>query len=234
MPTLVSDIIQQSFNDLGVTKSGELISPTMQLFAFALLNQYWSSLSAEPTMAYLYTHQSFNLTGGTTIYTLGVGGSLNTAARPVRVTGWTSASGNFRNGGRIISFEELHALAKNATAKRSVLAEAVAADMAFPLLNLEVFPPPDAGPGSLILDYWTPLVPFATVADALNLPPGFEAFLHFNLAIQLAPQYARQGGVPAALAADAANSKKVIMDNNAAILGLVQAQPAQQGPPQGQ
>lgn len=227
MATLVSDLIQQSFNDLGVTKAGELISPTMQLFALPLLQQLWSSFSAEEALAYLFQHQTFSLSPGTTIYTLGTGGTLATSARPVRVTGWTSVSGNFRNGGRIISFEELHAMGRNATAKRSVLAEAVAADTAFPAINVEVFPAPDTG-ANLLLDYYTPLVPFASVSDSLNLPDGWELMTHVELALVLAPQYARQGGVPPALVAAAANAKQTIMSKNAAILGLQQAAPPQQ------
>ncbi len=231
MPT-VENLINQSFNDLGVTKAGETVSNTVRDAAFVVLQQYWSSLSTEEAMQYLPVHGPFNLTAGVVNYTLGVGGSLNTVARPVRVTGWTSYSGNFRNGGKPISFAELHALAHNPTAKRSILVEALACDNAFPNLNVEVFPPPDNGPGTLILDYWTPLTPFVSVTDVLSLPDGYEAMLHFGLAIQLAPQYSRVGGVPDSLAADAANSKKDIMDKNAAILGLQQAQPPQQQQPQ--
>lgn len=227
MSTFVSDIIQEAFLDLAVVQPGETISATMQAAAFLVLQQMYASWGAEQLMAYSIHHDSFTLTAGTTNYTLGPSGSLATFARPARVTGWSSSSGNFKNGGPISSFEQLHAVAKGQTGKRSVLAEMVAADGAFPFINIEVFPTPDASPGALRLDFYAYLESLGTVSP-LILPDGWEAALHFNLAIALYPQYARVGsGAIEALAANAQNSKGIIVRRNAEILGM-QQQPQQQ------
>lgn len=230
MSQTVSDIITSAFVNLAVIRPGETIdATTMRDPAFIVLQQVWSGMSAEPTMAYLVYHQAFTLVAGTETYTVGTGGTLVSTARPVQILGWQSASGNFRNGGRVISFDELRALAKDNLGATSVIAQAVAADMLFPAINIQVFPKPATAPGTLTLDYTSPLVPFAAVTDVLALPDGYEAMLTFNLALALAPQYARQSGVPAALAANAQNSKALIAAKNGSILGLQQAGPIQQG-----
>jgi hypothetical protein len=77
----------------------------------------------------------------------------------------------------------------------------------------------------LQLDYYSPLPVFVAVGDAITLPEGYVRALEFNLAIELAPRYARVGGVDKALAANAQNSKEAIAAKNAQILGLV-SQPA--------
>ncbi len=226
MATLVSDLINQSFVDLGVIQPGETISATMQTAAFAMLNQLLSAWSTEQTMAYQLVTQGFSLTPGTSLYSLGVGGNLSTAQRVVRVTGWRSTSGNFVNGGEPISFEQFYATVKDPTAKTSVLAEVVAADFSFPLINILVWPPPATAPGALGLRFWSPLTAFGSISDTVTLPDGWEQALHFNLAIVLSPQYARVGGVTPELAANAQNSKGAIVAKNAAILGQNQAPPA--------
>ena len=71
--------------------------------------------------------------------------------------------------------------------------------------------------------YATPI--FNAVGDSAdNLPSDYQQALHFNLAVALSPQYARVGGITPELAANASNSKGVIVARNASILGYGQAQ----------
>ena len=223
---LVSDIITEAFVDLAVIQPGETISSDMQANAFLVLKQMLSNWSVDQALAYLNVHGDFNLVAGTAAYTVGTTGSLATAARPVRIVSWQSRSGNFSNGGACISFDEFRAKQQNLTAKRSVLAEMVAADTGYPTIAIEVFPVPDTSPGTLRLDYWTPVVEFASVGTTVNLPDGWEAAVHFNLAVQLAPQYARQTGITPELAANAKNTLAELKAKNAAILGIAGAQEA--------
>lgn len=226
MANSVADLITESFIDLAVIQPGETITTDMLANAFRMLNQLIASLSVERTIGYLAQHTNYTLVAGTAVYTLGVGGTLNTAIHPVRATSWSSASGQFSSGGLVLSMDEFRVKTLNATARRSVLPELIGADQKYPLITIEVFPTPDTAPGTLRLDYWTPIPQFATSGDTVDLPDGYEAMLHFNLAVALAPQYARQGGVTPELAANAQNSKAVIASKNADILGLNQQQPA--------
>lgn len=234
---LVSGLIDQSFNDLGVTQPGESVSPTIQAAAFLVLQQMWMSWSNDLGLATAQALAIGTLVSGINQYILGLGGTGGfNVLNPIRVLGWKAedSSGKLSNGGPILPMAELHALSKNAIGSTSVIPQAVGCDLgdfriaqnAGSYFQIEVFPRPNASNSLLYLDFIQRLPQFATVADTVFLPEGYDAALHFNLAIALAPQYARVGGVPDALAVNAANSLKFIRDRNAAILGLGQAQPA--------
>ncbi len=185
-------------------------------------NQVLSSWGAERLVNPNQQHTNYSLVAGTASYTLGVGGSLNTAAVPIQATAWTQSSGQFSTGGKVISFDEFRAKTLNATARRSVLGELIAADQNYPLIAVEIFPTPDTSPGTLRLDYYSAITQFTSTSDVVNLPSGYELALHSAIAVALAPQYARSGGVTPELAALAQNSKGVIVQKNADILGLNQ------------
>ncbi len=222
----VAELIDQAFVDLAVIAPGDGITALMLTQGFSMLNMMWGNWSAERVMAYLAQHGNFTPVAGTSTYTLGTGGTFTTSARPVRVTAWSSSVGNFSNGGAIMGFDEFRAKTLNATARRSQLPELVAADQEYPSINIELFPTPDTTPGTLRLDYWIPLVQFSSTGQTLTLPDEYFAALHFNLAVALAPQYARQGGITPELAANAQNTKAAIMQKNAEIIGLAAQQQA--------
>jgi hypothetical protein len=225
---LVSDLIFFSFLDLGAVAPGETLTAAEQADAFARLNMMLSSWSTEGLSAPSLFHGSFALTAGTNLYTLGVGGALVTALRPIRVTGAQSVSGNFRMGMKVMSFDQFAQQVSDPIASASVLAEVLAADGSFPLINLRVHPMPAAAPGTLWLDYFAAIAQFVTVGDTVNLPDGWTDALHFNLAMALAPQYARAGGIDPTLEGKAQTSKGALNALNAEILGQQQAPPPQQ------
>ncbi len=218
----VSELIQLSFIDLAVIQPGETVSADLLANGFTMLNAMIGNASAERGMDYLVVHQNFTIVAGTAVYTLGTGGSLVTAARPVRVTSWNSASGQFSTGGNIIGFDEFRQKTLNATARRSVLPELVAADQLFPSITLEIFPTPDTAPGTLRLDYWTPFLAFTTTGQTVVYPDEYIEWLHFGLAVAMSQQYSRAGGITQELAANFQRSKGVIVAKNADILGLGQ------------
>lgn len=223
MATVTQAIIVPAFQDLGVVRPGASITTALSDAALIVLNQGIDGLSAEQAMANVLYHQSFTLTAGTSVYTVGTAGTLVSTARPVRITGWQSKSGDFKNGGQCVSFEKLHEQQKDNLGMRSVLAEMVAADFAYPAINLEVWPTPDASPGNLILDYYSPLAQFAAVGDTVTLPDGYVQLLRTQLAKDLYPQYARVGGNNKEdIFAAWQNAKSQIATKNSAILSLVQ------------
>jgi hypothetical protein len=225
---LVSDIIFEAFLDLGAVAPGETNTALELADAFLRLNQLVASWSTEELTMPNKTHTSFALTAGVDAYTLGVGGTLVTAAQPIRVTGALSRSGNFRSSMQVMSFEKFHATVDDPMAASTVLAKVLAADGSNPLINILVYPVPATGPGTLYLDYWMAMAQFATTASVVALPAGWERALHFNLAVELAPQYARQTGIDPTLVGNAQSSKASLVKLNADILGAEQQAPPQQ------
>ncbi len=224
--SLVSDLINQSFLDLGAVAPGEGITTAEQSDAFLRLNQILGQWSKEQLSVYTMVHGNWPLVAGTTVYTLGTGGSLSTAAVPMRVTGAAGVSGAFRGPIEVVSWDAFDARVADGQGEVSVLPEILAADQAWPSINIRVHPTPAAAPGTLWLDYWTPLLAFATVGDTIALPPGFEAALHWNLALNLYPQYARPGATADVVAGMAQSTKASLVALGAGVLGQTPQQGA--------
>jgi hypothetical protein len=222
---LVSDLLNQAFLDLGAIAPGDS-NTTLELSdAFLRLNQLIKSWSTEQLTVPSMTHQSFAVTAGTDAYTLGPAGTLVTALRVLRVTGASSRQGNFRSAMHVMSFEQFAATIEDPMSSATVLAKVLAADGAFPLINLRVYPMPATGPGALWLDFWSAIPAFVAQTDAITLPEGWERALHLNLAVDLYPQYGRTGGIDPSLLGLAQASKASLVKLNADILGAPQAPP---------
>lgn len=220
MATVNDAIILPAYVELGVIQdTSETISTTLRDNALLVLNQGIGRSSNERLLPWQVVHQTFTPVAGTSVYTLGNGGTFATTGslRALAVTGWRAFSGNFSVGGEPVSFDELRKRQMNPTARRSVLPEAVAADQGYPLINVELFPVPDTSPGSLILDYWTPLSQYALYSDTVTVPEGFERFLVLMLASDLEPRFPIEGGRPE-LAKNYALSKEALTTRAAAIM----------------
>jgi hypothetical protein len=216
----VSDIIFEAFLDLGLVAAGQAVTTEEQTDAFLRLNQMLRSWSNEHVSIFTESHTPYPLVAGTSAYTLGVGGSFVTAARPVKIFGCSATSGGFRVPVKVMGFEEFHSSVDDGRGIVAILPQAMARDNSFPLVNLKFFPTPAPAPGTVEIDYWTELTQFASPADTVNLPPGFEDALHYNLATRLYPQYARVANVDPMLAINAQLTKTSITALTASVLGM--------------
>lgn len=210
-----NELIDAAFVDLGTIQPGESITAAMRTDAQKRLNQLLSSLSTEGLSAFNQVRQAFSLTAGVTAYTLGIAGTFATGVRAMRATSWRAYYGGvLHDGGPILPLDQLGALSKQTNGEVTSIPRAVGADTAYPSINVRVFPPPSSSPGTLELGYWTPITQIADFTLAAGQPEGWEHMLHFNLAVGLAPQYAR-GGISPELAANAQNSKASLVSQNA-------------------
>jgi hypothetical protein len=226
MANLVSDVISEALQDLGVIRPGETVPTAVLTDCFMRLNQMWAAWGAEPDTTNAQYHQSLTLTAGTTNYTFGTGGTLVATAAPIKIYGAQSVSGSFRSPVKIGSFAAFDELVTDPMGTTTVLANLLAVDNSYPSANLKVYPVPAASPGSLVLDYVGAMTAFAATSSSLSLHPAFEEALHFNLAMVLLPRYGRQGINATALAANAQNSKARIVELNRSINGGPAAAPA--------
>lgn len=225
---LVSDLINEAFLDIGMIQPGQAVTGAMQTDAFTRLNQMLASWSAEQLTVFDQRVTSFQLQAGIPTYTFGVGGSFNPGVRAQKVTAWRASYGNvLMRGGRVLSLDELGAVATQEAGEQTAVPKAVGADTSYPLINVRIFPPPSSSPGQLELAYWVPIAAFATVGDTVNFPSGFEDALHFGLAVRLYHAYPRQGGIPPELAANAQNTKAAIVQQNTMGAAPQQQQQAQ-------
>lgn len=203
----------ESLCDLGVTRPGETPSTTVLADLLIRLNQFVGSVSIESLMSFLQKHTSYNLTAGVSRYTFGVGGTMDTVARPMKLTAWRASYASFSSGGKVVTFEELQEASMATLGETSALPRVVGADTANPLMNVGVHPRPSLTPGVLELTYTNAITPFAalnTTLASVGFPDGWEEFLHQNFAIAILPRYGRQGFSPDALIKLAQLSKERI------------------------
>ncbi len=224
-----SSIIQQAFQDLGVVVVGEAVSSAVQADAFLKYKALLSSTAEEGVMALSILTGTGVTSTGTDTYAMGltgVGAPITTLLEPVRAISWKAKLSPFETGGRIASIQELRDAIKNSngTGRTSALPEIVACTTNIPgapsTILITLWPTPSASNAALTIDYWGVQTVPVNVGDAIAYNDGWEAYLVSNLALALAPQYARVSGITEALAVKARNSKEVIIQKNAAILAL--------------
>lgn len=232
---LVSDLINEAFEDLGVLAVGETITTAEQTDAFLRLNQMIASWSREGLTVPQEAHGSFTLIQGVSDYTLGTGGILVIPSPAMRVTGASSkaffvgatAYTAVRQPCRLISFDEFNATVSNPLGISGVLVDTVAADRDSPNINIRVHPTPNLIATTVLeLNYWIAIPSFATVGDTVAFPQGYEHAIHNNLAVILYPMYGRPGGIDPVLAANAQNGKQALVQLNAEIAGKAPVSPA--------
>ena len=159
----------------------------------------------------------FPLTGIAS-YTIGTGvaaPNFNTA-RPVKIE--SAAVQNSAGGTRPVELATVEQWTSYADKTRTgISADLLWFDGAYPVATIWLIPMPVTG-CSLNLYSYKALVQFATLADTVNLPPGYERAIIHSLAVELWPQY-RPGDPSASLVALAQDAKASIFGLNAAILG---------------
>ncbi len=230
MASTVEAIVLEAFADLGVIQPGDDLSAGIKANALLVFQQMVDSWNLERPMN-LVTHQAVTLIAGTSVYTYGSGGTMPITPAPIRVLSWSCKDGNYSTSGVVMPYDEFRQTIKDGASTTAKLIQALTADrgniISANLIKLEVWPTPAATPGSLTLETIFTLTTPAALATSLSAyGPGFEAAFHFNLAVALAPQYARTGGVTPELAANAQNSKAIIVQASNEIQGLLQPKAA--------
>lgn len=81
----------------------------------------------------------------------------------------------------------------------------------FPLRKIAVWPVPQAT-NAVELWLWEPLVRYEDLDNELNLPPGYERYLRFKLALELAAEFGKE--VPASVTQGAAEAERLVKKLN--------------------
>jgi hypothetical protein len=226
MSLTVQQLINMAFFDLGEIQSGDAPNSDESNDALKKLNHILLTWSIEGLTCYNRRHYTMAASAGLQAVTIGPGGTWVTAARPVKVEGATSFYLTWRQAMEVVSMAEFALRSGAPKGHTQPLPELLGVDNAYPLLNGRVFPASSLGV-QVELHTLEPLTAFAALGDTIDVPPGYEPALAGALALALYPQYARQGGIDPALAANAQNAKAAIAQINAGIAGVPQV-PAQQ------
>jgi hypothetical protein len=185
----VLQLITRSLRMIRQLGPGRSASATEVADALGVLNSLVDSLNAERTTVYNILRSTHTLTPSLNPHTIGASGTFDTT-RPARV----ERAGLIAAG----STEEipLHVYRSAqewaARGDKSGSGEPVALyyEPSYPLAKLHLYPVP-ASAATLVLYGWSPISQFATSADTVSFPPGYEDMLASNLAVRLGPEWER-------------------------------------------
>lgn len=149
------------------------------------LNNMIRLLGAQKLVIHEIVNESFTLTIGTSVYTIGSGGDFDTV-RPVRIVdAWIRDSNDVDHPVEIITRERYNDIAlKTIETRPDKLYYATEYSLGKINFNTE----PDKAE-TLYVDSWKPLTTLASLSTTVDLPPEYEEFLVLNLAVRFAPEF---------------------------------------------
>jgi hypothetical protein len=185
------DLIAGSLRLIGAVAPGDTLDAQEATDGLAALNAMIESWSLDKLLVYAIVREAFSLTPGDGVYSMGASGDFNTP-RPVRVEQALIRDETVTPAIEIpISIRTMEEWS-GITVKdvQSPYPTDLYPEGTNPLETLNLYPVPSAA-HKLVLYSWKPLSQIATLDTVLTLPPGYDRALKFNLAIELAPEYAK-------------------------------------------
>jgi len=183
-----SSMIIRALQMIGEKRIGGTLTSDEQTAFLAVLNSMLESWSLERLMCYHILNENFSLVAGTASYTIGSGGTFNTARPNKIVKAYVRDSSNYDSPVTIIDSDAYHDIGLKSSG--NTYPEYLFYDTGFSssLGTIYLYPKPSDSL-TLYIDSWKQLQSFAAVGDSVTLPPGYQRAIESNLAIELAPGY---------------------------------------------
>jgi len=199
-------LIARSLRELGALAVGETPTADEASDALTTLNELLEAWSLERLMVYHIAEVTKALTASTASYTIGSGGSINTA-RPLRIENAVLRDANTLDiPVRLLTRQEYAGIAlKQTTSTYPYWLYYDNHYNASGYGTITLWPVPSTSDKTLHLWLWQPLSSVATLDTTIDLPPGYTRALRSNLALELAAEYGRE--VPTTLLTVALDSK---------------------------
>lgn len=210
---LISDIIHSALRKIGAVASGETVEPEEQKDSLEALQIMLRSWSVEQINVFSLVTETHTLVGGTTIYSWGEGGTINTI-RPNEVVDATiDDSSGVTHPVTIISEGQYRNITVKGTSSRPYY---LYPQYTYPYVTIKLYPTPsDAETLNLYsLKPFTETSSFDSVDDTLAMPVSYQEPIIYNLAIRMAPEFGR--AIPVTVAAIATSSYDRLIARNAA------------------
>ena len=219
MPIVVSlsntrtsgDIIKRALRIIGAYSTGEALGPDEAQDGLAVLNSMLSAWALEKLM--LHKHETVSYTPTAQSFTVGPTGDLITD-RPVEILSAYQRQGGSDSPVRVIDRAEYESISQKA---QSGSVECVYYKPTFP--NGQVFCWPVPTGQALFLTLQQPITSFALTTTEINLPPGYEEALIFNLAVRWGSEFGMEASQNVVRTAQ--NAKRLIKTTNNEIPQLV-------------
>jgi hypothetical protein len=181
-----SSIITRALRIAGVVDAIETPSAAELSAGLDSLNDVLAGLSLYRLAFYAQTTQSITLTPGDGAYTIATGADFSTP-RPLRIESAYITINGIDSPLLIGNRLDFNALATKTTSGAPIT---LYYDATFASGDLRFYPVPDAA-YVVTLTSWKEFTRYTSANESVTLPNYLIAFLHFALAIDLAPQFQR-------------------------------------------
>ena len=211
--TTARKIIKKSLKKIGVIGVSGSVNAEFEKDTFDELNNMLELWSLEDLMVTADVLEEETLTSGTSVYTVGTGGTFSTN-RPLDISRTPGDTFIRESSGtdHQVKVVTLDVYRQESTKTISGRPYFIAYHDEFPLGKIFVFP--EANSSTDVLHYRAQVLlsSFATLTTSVNFPPGYEQAIINNLGVMAAPYFGKKN--IDLLSALAAEGKKVIKSHN--------------------
>lgn len=196
--TLVSatDLITSALTSLGVYSVGEDLSAADASLGLRRLNAMMSSWAIQPLTIPVVAREVFTVTANDGEYTIGPGADFN-AIRPTSIQYaailLNASTPPVEVPSAILTEQAWQSIAikeQTSTQWTAVFYEPTFTTSGWGTINL--WPIPTTADNDLVLYFQQPLTEFSNLTTEVQLPPGYEEALSYNLAVRLAAPFGRK------------------------------------------
>lgn len=187
--TTALDLITDALQGIGVYAPGEAISSADSSLALQRLNTMLDSWSNESLMTYCILEQSGTLIPRQYQYTIGTTGSPSfNMTRPLRILNSPGTCYVLDDTGNRYNLEVVPRdrwnLIGNIAQVTANFPNTLFYDPQYPLGVINLYPIPNVG-WTLFWDSYLQLTDFSNLTAVMSLPPGYQAAIQDNLAVEL-------------------------------------------------
>lgn len=205
-------IIERAMRLIGALDPEETPTATELANGLIALNAMMESWQLDRLMVYASEDVTKALTGGVGSYTIGPTGAI-VSSRPIRIESARILAGGVETPLQVIQKDQYDAIPVKTTQSTP---DTLYYQPSYP--NGTVYLSPIPSGDTLKLSVFTQLQSFALVSTSVSLPPGYERAMHYNLAIEIAPEF--QKSVSQEVASNATESKAAIKRANNSLVDL--------------
>lgn len=178
----VLNVITRSMKALKTIGATETPSAADATDALEVFNAMLDSWNGEGLASYQVREQSHTLVVGTSQYTIGSGGDINTT-RPIDIVqAYIQDSSNYRYLMKIVPRDKWNQIGQLTIT--SQIPNTLFYDPQFPLGVINLFPQPLEA-WTLYFDSLLQQVTYSSTAQSISIPPGYERGYVLNLAVEL-------------------------------------------------
>jgi hypothetical protein len=189
--TTANDLITRSMRLLQALGSTEVPTASESNDGLVALNAMLDSWSLDDLVSYEIEEQSFPLSPGTSAYTIGVGGVINTVRPQEIVQAYVRDSGNNNFLMRLVPRDKWNQIGNRGPTITSQIPNTMFYDPQYPLGIINIFPTPLL-PYTCFFSNVLNQVTLATLTTNIAMPVGYERAYVFNLAVEISSMF----GIP--------------------------------------